>query len=209
MIRQRVRIRFRKEGDLRLISHRDLVRTFERLFRRVGLRLGMSEGFHPKARMSIPSALALGIEGLDEIMEFELAEHIDADDLLGRLSSQTPPGLVISRVRLLEPGEGKAQICRATYTIPVPQSRRECLAERISDLTEQSSYLIRRDGRKEPIDLRAGLDHLDFCDGVLCFRLHVDRQSSVRPKEVLDALGLADLEDNGHYLTRTEVELAS
>ena len=35
---QRVRIRFRKEGDLRLISHRDLLRLFERLFRRGKLR---------------------------------------------------------------------------------------------------------------------------------------------------------------------------
>ena len=37
MIRQRVRIRFRKEEDLRWISHRDLIRVFERLFRRADL----------------------------------------------------------------------------------------------------------------------------------------------------------------------------
>ena len=54
MVRQRVRIRFRKQGDLRLIGHRDLVRCLERLFRRAGLPLGMSEGFHPKPRMSFP-----------------------------------------------------------------------------------------------------------------------------------------------------------
>ena len=63
-IRQRVRIRFRKSGDLRLIGHRDLVRAWERAFRRAALPLGMSEGFHPKPRMSIPAALGLGIEGL-------------------------------------------------------------------------------------------------------------------------------------------------
>ena len=36
MVRQRVRIRFAKQGDLRLIGHRDLMRTWERLFRRAG-----------------------------------------------------------------------------------------------------------------------------------------------------------------------------
>lgn len=209
MIRQRVRIRFRKEGDLRLISHRDLVRTFERLFRRAGLRLSMSEGFHPKARMSYPSALALGIEGRDEVMEFELAEHVHAGDLIERLSSQAPPGLTVFDVRLLEPGAGKAHVCQATYAIPVPESLHECLAERICRFTEQSSYLVRRDGRSEPVDLKAGVDHLDFCDGVLQFCLHMDRQCSVRPREVLEALELADLEYDGYYLTRTEVELAS
>ena len=60
MIRQRVRIRFPKQDDLRLISHRDLMRAWERLFRRAGVALSMSEGFHPKPRMSFPSALAVG-----------------------------------------------------------------------------------------------------------------------------------------------------
>ncbi|HBO42708.1 MAG TPA: hypothetical protein DD670_01970 [Planctomycetaceae bacterium] len=63
-VRQRVRIRFSKQGDLRLIGHRDLVRVMERLFRRAELPLGMSQGFHPKPRMSFPTALALGIGGL-------------------------------------------------------------------------------------------------------------------------------------------------
>lgn len=208
MTRQRVRIRFRKEGDLRLISHRDLVRTFERLFRRAGLRLSLSQGFHPKARMSYPSALALGIEGRDEVMEFELAERIPAEDLLERLADESPPGLTVFDVRLLEPGEAKAAVCRASYAIAVPESLHESLAEKLCQLTEQSSYLVRRDGRDEPVDLKAGLDHLEFYDGALRFRLHMDRQCNVRPREVLEALELADLEYDGYHLTRTEVELA-
>jgi hypothetical protein len=74
MVRLRVRVRFSKQGDLRLIGHRDLMRCFERLFRRAGLRLRFSEGFHPKPRMTFPLALAVGIEGTDEVMELELAE---------------------------------------------------------------------------------------------------------------------------------------
>ena len=35
-VRQRVRIRFCKQGDLRLMGHRDLARLLERLFRRAG-----------------------------------------------------------------------------------------------------------------------------------------------------------------------------
>ena len=38
-VRQRVRIRFCKQGDLRLMGHRDLARLLERLFRRAGLAL--------------------------------------------------------------------------------------------------------------------------------------------------------------------------
>ncbi len=74
MIRVRFRLRFRKREDLRWISHHDLVRTVERWLRRAGLPLRRSEGFHPKPKLSFPSALALGIAALDEVMEFELTE---------------------------------------------------------------------------------------------------------------------------------------
>jgi len=208
MIRQRVRIRFRKQGDLRLIGHRDLLRTFERWFRRAGLRLSMSEGFHPKARMSFPSALALGIEGVDEVMEFEVAEHADADQLMGRLSPHSPPGLTIADLRLLSPGEGKARVSQAAYAMPIPESQHGRLKRRVCHLAEQSSYLVERDGLKAPVDLKAALDHLHFDGGVLQFRLNVVSQGSVRPKDVLEALRLDDLETEGCYLTRTAVELA-
>ena len=75
MVRHRVRIRFCKQGDLRWIGHRDLMRCMERLFRRAALPLGMSQGFHPKPRMSFPAALAVGIAAMDEVMELELAEQ--------------------------------------------------------------------------------------------------------------------------------------
>jgi len=76
MNRVRVRVRFRKRDDLRWISHHDLARTFERWLRRAGLPLRRSAGFHPKPKLSFPSALALGIAALDEVMEFELSEAV-------------------------------------------------------------------------------------------------------------------------------------
>ena len=50
------------------------MRSLERLFRRAGLSLGMSEGYRPKPRMNFPLALAVGIEGRREVMELELNE---------------------------------------------------------------------------------------------------------------------------------------
>ena len=72
MLVQRIRTRFRKTGELKAISHLDLMRTFERALRRTGLPLRMSEGFNPRPRLSFPAALPVGIEGLNEIMEFDL-----------------------------------------------------------------------------------------------------------------------------------------
>jgi radical SAM-linked protein len=208
MIRQRVRLHFRKEGDLRLISHHDLLRLFERLFRRAGLKLSLSEGFHPKPRMTFPSALALGICGAAEVMDFELAEIADPMQLAERLAAQAPPGLAFVALRLLEPQAAKPHIEWAWYELPIPADRRADLQTRINHLNQQSSYGIEREGRSTPVDVRTVLDHLELAGDVLRFRVRVDSPASVRPREVLTALAVADLEHAGGYLTRTRLELA-
>lgn len=207
-IRQRVRIHFQKVGDLRWISHRDLVRVFERIFRRAGLKLSMSEGFHPKARMSFPSALALGIAGQDEIMDVELADNEAADVIAQKLDALTPPGLIIDEVRKLDASEGKARVERLVYQFPVPESRRHEVAGRIDQFLSRLPYSIKREDRKEPIDVGDSLEQLLLEDGFVRVVLRTTPTAAVRPREILMLLGLDDLEAEGHWISRTAVELA-
>src|SRR4051794_35457701 len=107
-IRQRVRVRFTKQDDLRWISHRDLMRTWERLFRRAGVNMSMTEGFHPKPRINFPSALAVGVAGLDELIEIDLAETHTADSLRSAIESQLPPGMQLGEIEVLAAPDRKA-----------------------------------------------------------------------------------------------------
>ncbi len=207
MLRQRIRVRFRKQGDLRWISHRDLVRVFERLMRRAGLRLGMSEGFHPKARMTFPSALALGVEGWDEVMEFELAEPLAAEEISRRLAEQAPEGLHLTEVRCLQPHQRKARLRQVTYRMPIPHARHEALEARIQELEKQPSFWIQPTGDRQGNSPASGLDQLDFQSGTLQFRLQGNLQGGFSPRHVLQALGLDDLQQEGVCLTRSEVEI--
>jgi radical SAM-linked protein len=208
MVRQRARIRFRKQGDLRLIGHRDLVRLLERLFRRAGLRLAMSEGFHPKPRMSFPSALALGIEGLDEVMELELAEPATAEALHAQLTRHAVPGLGFAAVEILPPGTRKAQLRSTTYQLPVPDDRRAA-ADRAVRLLGESSGSATETLNSQADFVRQSLDEIRLEEGFVRFRLRAGRQRSAGPRDVLAALGLDDAERLGACLTRTAVELQS
>jgi radical SAM-linked protein len=209
MVRLRVRVRFSKEGDLRLIGHRDLMRCFERLFRRAGLILSFSEGFHPKPRMTFPLALAVGIEGLDEVMELELAETVAADELLRRISPHAPAGLSFRAVELLPEGSKKAGVRSVSYEATIPDADQAGLGERIERLLAAASCPIERPRGRAAIDVRPLLSELSLADGVLQMRLHVDTRGSVGPREVLAALGLADVERRGSRLCRTAVEISA
>jgi radical SAM-linked protein len=209
MVRQRVRIRFRKQGDLRLIGHRDLVRLLERLFRRSGLRLGMSEGFHPKPRMSFPSALALGIEGLDEVMELELTEPAVAESLLAQLTRHAVPGLSFLSVEILAQGTKKAQLQSTTYQLPIPDDLRAAAAQCVCGLRSESASPVPEALGPDPGLVRQSLEDMRLEEGILRFRLRTSRRRSAGPRDVLAALGLEDLERSGTWLTRTAVQLQS
>jgi radical SAM-linked protein len=145
-----MRIRFRKEGDLRLISHRDLARVWERMFRRADLSLAMSEGFHPKAKLSFPSALSLGMVGTDEVLEVELTEALPADEVARRLAAQAPPGLGVSEIESVPPGRAKAQISRAMYEISLPPEMHATVQEAIDGLMNSTTYPWTRPERSTP-----------------------------------------------------------
>jgi hypothetical protein len=51
------------------------------------------------------------------------------------------------------------------------------------------------------------VESLGLVDGQLRMSLQVRPDGSARPREVLEALHVADVEQNGCYLTRTAVEL--
>jgi radical SAM-linked protein len=207
MVRHRVRIRFSKRGDLRLISHRDLLRTWERLFRRAQIRLCQTEGFHPKPKMMFPSALAVGIEGLVEVLEIELPRPYAADEFARAITPHLPPGLALVGVEVLGENARKARVRSVAFEVDVPLDRQSAVAERIESLMTQSSLEIKREGRTKPLDLRPLIEELRLDEGTLVMRLRVDGDGSARPRELLAALGLDDVESLGLVIRRTVVEL--
>lgn len=183
------------------------MRLLERVFRRAGLPLAMSEGFHPKPRMSFPSALALGIEGLDEVVEVELAEPIPAEQIMARLAAQAVPGLGFAAAEVLPPGVKKARLCGEVYQIPIPPDRCAATQQRIGRLVGPDAPGTAENPSAPPDLLRQSLEEIGLEQGVLRFRLRAGGPRSARPHHVLAALGLEDLLHAGTPLTRTRVLL--
>lgn len=208
-VRQRVRIRFSKQGDLRFVGHHDLARIVERLFRRAGVRPAYSQGFHPKPRFNFPSALALGIEGVHEVLEVELAEAMTGEELAARLASHAVPGLVIRSIEPLPPSAPPARVKRVVYCLEVPAERRAALQARLREVASSPSFPVHRPAKGKTFELREWVEELALEGGVLRMSLRVDPQGSLHPREVLAVLGLEDLESQGIPLVRADVELAS
>ena len=209
----KVRLRFAKRGELRLVSHHDLMRCLERTLRRAAVPMAYSQGFNPRPKAVFAQALALGIEGRREVLELELAEPLEPADLLERLRAQAPPGFDFLEAEAVGPGRSP-QVVAAEYALNVPPERlegaRDAVAAFLAD--ERRPFVRRRPDRPAAeLDLRASvLAAAVVEDGDLRFRLKMAAaERSARPEEVVETLGLRDLLEAGAVLVRIGVELAS
>ncbi len=207
-LRIRYRIRFKKSGLLRWISHRDLARLWERMLRRAALRLSMTEGFHPKPRVSFPSALALGVEGLDEVVEIELAEEMSPVDLLKRLVSDHQPGLAIASVCRLPDQFGKARLRRSEYVISLPPAiSSEVVEKAIHELLARKTVSVERKNKTLTVEIALHVESIELHGDGLLLSLAASESASLRPTDVLDLLGFGDWVERGSLISRVRVVL--
>lgn len=208
----KVRLRFAKQGDLRMVSHHDLLRCLERLLRRAAIPVAHSQGFNPRPQIVFALALALGVEGRREVVELDLDEPVPPDELLRRLRDAAPPGLEFLDAEAVPPGR-PAHAAAVEYRLDVPDDRRAAAHAALERFLAGTSWPYTRHrpdrGRDVAVDLRpfvldAGLD----AAGALRLRVKIIPDGSARPEELLDALGLRDLLGQGSVLVRTEMELA-
>lgn len=113
------RLRFRKGGPLRSLGHLDLVRLVSRVFRRAGVTVALTQGFHPQPKFAFALALPLGQEGMNEYLDTQLIDPPAEDELLSRLNAESPEGLVFNGVRPLGAGKESlsAELVAADYAV--------------------------------------------------------------------------------------------
>jgi radical SAM family uncharacterized protein/radical SAM-linked protein len=100
----RYRLRYTKLGRSAFISHLDVSRLLQRLFRRADLEVIYSRGFHPKPLMTFGPALGLGVPSLGELVDVRLGGDHDAATLVERLAQVAPEGLSPVAMRRLPDG---------------------------------------------------------------------------------------------------------
>lgn len=93
------RILFEKKGNAVWISHLDLMRVFQRAFKRAGLNLKHTQGFNPRPSVSIALPLSVGVESSCELLDFELDGDKVANRVVrGRLNDYLVPGIQVLKV---------------------------------------------------------------------------------------------------------------
>ncbi len=199
---QRLRITFGKRGALVYTGNLDIAKIWERLLRRAGLPLLYSRGFTKRPRMQFATATPLGISSDCELLDVWLQESLSPAALPARLLAVSPADLPITaahEVPLRSPAL-PTLVSATTYQIQFPDGLPPgSLARRVEQLKQAETLPLRRErqkrGRKQSSerDVRPLLLALSATDDdCLRAQLRAGERGNLRPRDLLQLLGLSD-----------------
>jgi radical SAM-linked protein len=200
----RIRVKYSKGHPLRFTGHLDLQRLWERLLRRSGLPVRYSQGYHPRARLNLASALPLGVISECELLDFWMDEPRPLDEVQAQLEDSAPPGMAILAVETVNLSEDSLQSRMHASEFEViffDLQDLEALNNKVLALLAQDKTIRQR--RKKTYDMQPLIHKLEAQlvndkEPGLWMRLLAEPGDTGRPDEVLDELGFA----NTQYLVR-------
>ena len=90
---------FEKTGNAIFISHLDLMRLFQRAFKRAGLHLTHTQGYNPRPSVSIALPLSVGVESGCELLDFDLeGDAVSGEEICTRLNAALVDGVKVLAV---------------------------------------------------------------------------------------------------------------
>ena len=147
------RILFEKTGNGIYISHLDLMRLFQRAFKRAGLNLKHTQGFSPRAMVSIALPLSVGVESKCEILDYELVgQELSSEKIMDRLNKALPAGVKVLEVydSLRKPRDlSHLDVAiRLEYDNGIPEGA----VDAIRELFARESVIVTKRGKNGPVD---------------------------------------------------------
>lgn len=191
----RIRIRYAKGESLRFIGHLDIQRLWERALRRSRLPVRYSQGFHPRARLNLASALPLGFLSDEELLEFWMNKPLPLLEIVTELKHAVPPGLIIHSAQEVDLREDSLQKRLRSSEFEVSFFDYQPfvgLEQKVANLLSQDSIPYSR--RNKVYDLRPLIQGIQVVtlqanDIGLWMNLKAESGATGRPDDILTVLG--------------------
>ena len=204
-LRGRIGVIFSLLGDLRFLSHQDMLSMFARGVRRASLSIAYSQGYNPRPRLWLLLAKPLGVSCLAEILLVEPGDDCSGQEFSERLSRCLPAGIEVRGCFQLGPGR-VPQPSSAEYSLQLGIEDAAKAEASIRSVMACESLPIFRCGKPggavREVDVRPYLSSMRLDREELSFSLSCSPAGSAKPGEVLGLLDL-DTPSNRAKLVRT------
>ena len=147
------RLVFEKTGNAVWISHLDLMRLFQRAFKRAGLLLKHTQGFNPRPSVSIALPLSVGVASHCELLDFKLEEELPPLAEMRRALNEA----LVDGIKVLQIYEGGRKLrdlalLNCTATLEYDNGISEEGASQIAELFRRETLTVTKKSKNGPVD---------------------------------------------------------
>lgn len=193
----KLRIKFEKADPVKYISHLDMMRTFERAFRRAKLPLAYSEGFTPHPKLTFSPALSVGVTSSGEYMDAEFYEDIPAQEVLNRLNSCLPKGLKVLQACNSAGKYNISEVNAALYTVTITGNFiKEDIVKAVQELLNQAEITVEKVSKKgiKKVNIAPMIHSIEVLGNnadeiLLGMNIAIGQEGCVSPDMIVKALG--------------------
>ena len=188
-----IRVRFGKEGMMRYIGHLDVLRTFQKIFRRAGVPMVYSKGYSPHPVMSFALPLGLGLSSEGEYLDAAVEDGADPEAMLAALKAATAEELPVYALRMLPEKAENAMasvggaVWKVTLPSNMPAERAKTALNAI--LAREAIILPKKTKTREiELDIRQMIFSAAVEDGAVVMTLAAGSKANLSPEMVLDLI---------------------
>jgi len=101
----KVRIKFQKYGSMKFVGHLDVMRYFQKAFRRAMVDVGYSQGYSPHQQTSFAAPLGVGLTSDAEYMDADLLSYDAPEIMIERINAVLTEGFRVIGFTILKETE--------------------------------------------------------------------------------------------------------
>lgn len=190
----KVRIKFAKEGIMRFIGHLDMMRYFQKAFRRSGIDIQYSQGFSPHQLISFAAPLGVGLTSTGEYMDIAMGECPSSEELVRLVNEQMVEGVrILSAVALPDNSKNAMSIVdTADYKITFRENMQPDfdLKKAIDDFMNQDTIMVTKKTKKseKTMDIKPMIHTFYEEDGGCFMNVATGSTQNLKPEQVMAAL---------------------
>ncbi|MGM9681389.1 MAG: TIGR03936 family radical SAM-associated protein [Eubacteriales bacterium] len=182
-----VRIRFRKTGKIKYISHLDLCRTLKTAFVRAGIPIWYSEGFNPRPKMVFALTVSVGSESRYEILDIRITRPMEEREFKERLSSALTSDITVDSVYI--PHTKLTDVAYSSYDVTLEEEMTEDFLESLLS----GPMIVSKHSKKGDLDtdIRPMIREITLDGKVLHMILAAAQGNTLNPDYVMKAINAA------------------
>lgn len=164
----KARIKFQKYGSMKFVGHLDIMRYFQKVFRRANIDNEYSKGFSPHQIMSFAAPLGVGLTSDGEYLDVQLLSADSPEVMIERINAALTEGFHIIGYRPLLETEPNTKMVTAMalvasadylvslkdgYEIGADINSKESFAEKFIKFMQSEEIVIGKKTKKSEMDV--------------------------------------------------------